>query len=179
MVMTRDFPVVNALLPIAILSAAFAGAASSAEICTGFQWSVATELTWIAAQDAQETATGGKIASIPDKAIELMLEPSPSVKLPTTPGIKKQAIPKNSFSGWFSIADVGTPGLYQITLPNHAWIDVVQNNALVPSTAFSGDKNCTRLHKSVRYDLGAGPVIVQISGAPDKLMRLTIHASEK
>ncbi|MBS0252494.1 MAG: hypothetical protein JSR78_15670 [Proteobacteria bacterium] len=177
--MTRDFMHVKALLLITILAAAFAGAASSAETCTGFQWSVATELSWVAARDAEAVATGGSIASIPDKAIELTLEHSPSVKLPAMPGIKKQAIAKNSFSGWFSIAEVGKPGTYQITIPNHAWIDVVQNNALVPSTAFSGDKNCAGLHKSVRYDLGAGPMIVQISGAPDKLMRLTIHASEK
>jgi hypothetical protein len=170
---------VKALLPITILLAAFASAAFSAETCTGFQWSVATELNWIAAPDVEATATGGKIASIPDKAIELTLEPSSSIKLPATPGIKKQAIAKNSFSGWFSITDVGKPGPYQITIPNHAWIDVVQNNALVPSTAFSGDKNCARLHKSVRYDFGAGPLIVQISGAPDRLMRLTIHASKK
>lgn len=176
--MLRNFPLLKSLLPIAILAVAFPGAAS-AETCTGFQWSVATELSWVAAPDAEVVATGGKIASIPDKAIELTLEPAPAVKLPATPGIKKQAIPKNSFSGWFSIADVGKPGLYQITIPSHAWIDVVQHDALVSTAAFSGDKNCKSLRKSVQYDLGAGPAIIQVSGAPDKSMKLTIHAAEK
>ncbi|CCB67197.1 MULTISPECIES: hypothetical protein [unclassified Hyphomicrobium] len=176
--MSRNFPLLKSLLPIAALVAAFSGVAS-AETCTGFKWSVATELSWVAAPDAEAVETGGKIVSIPDKAIELTLEPSPSVKLPATPGIKKQAIAKNSFSGWFSIADVGKPGLYQITIPSHAWIDVVQNDALVSTVAFSGDKNCKSLRKSVQYDLGAGPAIIQISGAPDKSMKLTIHAAEK
>ncbi|MBS0235327.1 MAG: hypothetical protein JSR99_17805 [Proteobacteria bacterium] len=169
----------SGLLPIAALMAAALPGDAGAETCTGFQWSVATELNWVAVPDAEAVQTGGKIASIPDKAIELTLEPSPSARLPLAPGIKKKAIPKDSFSGWFTIADVAKPGLYQITIPNHSWIDVIQNNELVSSTAFSGDKKCKGLRKSVQYELGAGPAIVQISGAPDKSMKLTIHAAEK
>ncbi len=176
--MFRYSRLMNCLLPIAALTAAALPGAARAETCTGFQWSVAAELSWIAAPDAEAVQTGGKIASIPDKAVELTLEPSPSAKLPMTPGIKKQAIPKDSFSGWFTIVDVA-PGRYQITIPNHSWIDVVQNNELVSSTAFSGDKTCKGLRKSVQYELGAGPAIVQISGAPNKSMKLTIHAAEK
>lgn len=176
--MSRNFSLLKSLLLILIWVAILPGSAI-AETCTGFQWSVATELSWVSAPEVEAVKTGRKIESIPDKAIELMLEPASSVTLPATPGIKKQAIPKNSFSGWFSIADVGKPGLYQITIPNHAWIDVVQNDALVSTVAFSGDRKCRSLHKSVQYELGAEPVIIQISGAPDKSMKLTIHAAER
>ena len=177
--MSRYSPLMNCLFAAAALLTAALPRAAAAETCTGFQWSVAAELSWVAAPDVEAVPTGGKIASIPDKAIELTLEPASSAKLPAASGIKKQAIPKDSFSGWFTIADVAKPGLYQITIPNRSWIDVVQNNELVSSTAFSGDKDCKSLRKSVQYELGVGPAVVQISGAPDKSMKLTIHAAEK
>ena len=169
----------RALSSLAALTVIGLPGIASAETCTGFQWSVETELGWAAAVDAQTVEMGGKIDSISNKAIDVALQPAPTVKLPAASDIKKQAISKDSFSGWFSIGSVAKAGLYQITISNHAWIDIVQNNELVQSTAFSGDKNCKTLRKSVQYELSEGPAIVQISGSPDKTMRLTIREAVK
>ncbi|AGK57315.1 hypothetical protein HYPDE_28178 [Hyphomicrobium denitrificans 1NES1] len=166
------------LLPIAVLALTGMHGVAMAETCSGFKWPVDTEIGLIAAHEAEAVTTGGTIASIPTKAIELRLEPSPTVKFPITPGIKKQAIPQNSFSGWLTIAGVQKPGLYQITLPNHAWIDVVQNDELVQSTAFSGDPNCKTVRKSVRFELGVGSATVQIGGASENSIKLTIREAD-
>ncbi|MBS0240025.1 MAG: hypothetical protein JSR89_16540 [Proteobacteria bacterium] len=178
--MMRTRPeLLRALSSLAALTVIVLPGIATAETCTGFQWSVDTELGWAAAPEAQAVQTEGKIVSIPNKAIDVALQPAPTVKLPAASDIKKQAIPKDSFSGWFSIGGIAKAGLYQITISNHAWIDVVQNNELVQSTAFSGDKNCKTLRKSVQYELSEGPAIVQISGSPDKTMRLTIREAVK
>jgi hypothetical protein len=167
------------LLPVAVFAATGFQGAASAETCTGFKWSVDAEMSLIAAPEAEAVTTGGAIASIPAKAIVLKLEPSPSVKFPAAPGIKKQAIPQNSFSGWFKIEKVTKPGLYQITIPNHSWLDVVQNDELVQSTAFSGDPECKTLRKSVQFELGSSPAIVQIGGSSEASIKFTIREADK
>lgn len=167
------------LLPVAVFTATGVESAASAETCTGFKWSVETDMNLMAAPESVSVSTGGAIASVPSKAIQLQLEPSPTVKFPATSGIKKQAIPQDSFSGWFKIEAVAKPGLYQITIPNHSWLDVVQNNELVQSTAFSGDPECKTLRKSVQFELGAGPAIVQIGGSAENAIKLTVREVEK
>jgi hypothetical protein len=166
------------LLSVAVLALAGMHGVATAETCSAFEWPVDAEISLMAAPEAEAVATGGTIASIPTKAIELRLEPSPTVKFPVAPGIKKQAIPQNSFSGWLTIASVQKPGLYQITLPNHAWIDVVQNDELVQSTAFSGDPNCKTVRKSVRFELGTGPATVQIGGVSENATKLIIREAD-
>lgn len=171
----KYFHFTRCLLPLAAFAAVSLSGAAAAETCTGFKWSVDTEMGWATAPDVEAVASGGKIALVPVKAIELTLMPSPSVSLPVASDIKKQAVSKDSFSGWFTIDGVTKAGLYQISISNHAWIDVAQKDALVPSTAFSGDKDCKVLRKSVQYELGAGPATIQISGAPETPMKLTIR----
>jgi len=167
------------LLPVAVFAATGVQGAAFAETCAGFKWSIETEMSLMAAPEAVLVTTGGAVASVPSKAIQLQLEPSPTVKFPETSGIKKQAIPQNSFSGWFKIENISKPGLYQITIPDHSWIDAVQNGELIQSTAFSGDKDCKTLRKSVQFEFGAGPVIVQIGGVAENSIKLTVREADK
>ncbi len=62
----------------------------------------------------------------------------------------------DTFGGVLEI-DAVEPGLYQITLSDDAWIDVIQNDAFVKSAAHSGRRDCADVHKSVRFQLGQGP----------------------
>lgn len=143
--------------------------------CTGFTWPLDTELAWVAAADGVSLQSGAELPSPPSKAITLALQPAKSVTLPVTPGVKKQAVGGNTFSGWLTLAGVAKPGLHQISLSHEGWIDVVQNGALVQSSAFTGGKECAAIHKSVRFEIGAGPVTVQVSGAPAQTVKLTIR----
>lgn len=156
---------------------AFTSGASAADQpgCTGFKWPLDTELAWMAASDDVSVESGAEISAAPAKAISLTLQPSKSVTMPVSPGVKKQAIGADSFSGWLTLAGVEKPGLYQVSLSAEAWIDAAQNGALVRSSAFTGQKDCKVIHKSVRFEIGAGPVTLQISGAPAQKVRLAIR----
>lgn len=145
--------------------------------CSRFNWPLDTELAWMAASDDVPLQSGAEIPIPPAKAIALTLQPAKSVTMPVPPGIKKQAVGANTFSGWLTLSGVEKPGLYQITLSSGAWVDVAQNGALVRSNAFTGQKDCKAIHKSVRFEIGAGPVTVQISGAPEQKVRLAIRAA--
>jgi hypothetical protein len=145
--------------------------------CSGFNWPLDTELAWMAGSDDVSLKSGADIPAPPAKAITLALQPAKSVTMPVTPGIKKQAVGANTFSGWITLAGVEKPGLYQISLSRGAWVDVAQNGALVRSNAFTGQKDCAAIHKSVRFEIGTGPVTVQISGAPEQKVRLAIRAA--
>jgi hypothetical protein len=143
--------------------------------CSAFNWPLDTELAWMASSDDVALQSGAEFAAPPAKAITLSLQPAKSVTMPVTPGVKKQAVGGDTFSGWLTLAGVEKPGLYQVSLSVGAWIDVVQNGALVRSNAFTGDKDCKAIHKSVRFEIGSGPVTVQISGAPAQKVRLAIR----
>ena len=69
-------------------------------------------------------------------------------------------------------------GLYQITLSDEAWVDVVQNGARVKSSDFSGQKACPGVRKSVRFDLAAGPATLQISNAESAKINLAIAPAD-
>jgi hypothetical protein len=143
--------------------------------CGGFTWALDTELSWMAAPDGVSLESGAELPSPPSKAITLALQPAKSATMPVRPGVKKQAVGGDTFSGWLTLGGVAKPGLYQISLSHEGWIDVVQNGALVKSSAFTGRKECASIHKSVRFEIGSGPVTVQISGAPAQTVKLAIR----
>jgi hypothetical protein len=168
------------LLPTLILALVVtvpAGTAS-AEGCSGFKWPLDTEIGWLNAGDDVTLKSGDEMPETPAKAIALTLQPAKSVTMPVAAGVKPQAVSADSFSGWFNVAKGVKPGLYQVSLSTNGWIDVIQNGKLVPSKGFTGRQECKAIHKSVRYEIGEGPLSIQISGAPAETVRLTIRAAK-
>ncbi len=164
-------------VPALVLLAAMAIPAAAQESCTGFAWPLKTEIDWMTSP-AMSIASGGKIQALPGHAIALKLAPSSQAELPFKPGVKKQAIAPDSFSGWFEVAGLPEDGLYQITISSHAWIDAVQNGELTQSKAFTGAIGCEAVRKSVRYQLVSGPLTVQISGAPAETVNVVIREAK-
>ena len=162
-------------LPALILLGAMAIPAAAQEGCTGFGWPMSAEIAWMTAADSQAAETGAKMPGLAAKAIELKLKPSKEVTLPVKSGKKKQGIAADSYSGWFEIAGLPKAGLYQVSLSHEGWIDVAQNGELVQSKGFTGRKDCKAVHKSVRFELSAGPVIVEISGAPVETVKVSVR----
>jgi len=66
------------------------------------------------------------------------------------------------------------PGIYQITLSDDAWIDVIQNGRYTRSVGSTGRSDCPGVRKSVRLDLDASPVVLQVSGVGPETIALTI-----
>ncbi len=85
-------------------------------------------------------------------------------------------MPKNpkAFAGVVEVDSIGQPGLYQLTASEEAWIDVIQDDAFVKSVGHSGKRGCPDARKSIRFQLGKGPLIVQFSGVDTDTIKFAI-----
>ena len=160
----------SALFVVCIASAAHAEDNAG---CDKFKWSVARERAWFAA-GAKPVAAGAELA-LADQAYAVALVPDESAGFVLPP---ERAPKPGAFGGVLKIAALPKAGLYEITLSDEAWIDVVQSGASVKSSDFSGQKNCPGVRKSVRFPLAAGPATVQISNAASAAIQLAIAPAQ-
>ena len=163
------------LLAFALLGA-MAIPAAAEEDCTGFSFSVDTDIAWMRSADSAAIETGAKVPALAAKAIALKLKPTRDITLPVKSGRKKQAIGNGTYSGWFEIASLPKAGMYQISLS----IDGLDRRgsemeSWCNPTLSAESQACKSVRKSVRYELGAGPVTVQIAGAPVETVKVTIR----
>lgn len=157
-------------LAIAVLLAATAQA-ETAPPCTGFKWPMAREVAAAAAAGDNLTPSGTKTQAWPDGAVRLALAPGSEAAFPVPP----QRAPKpDTTAGYLVLHAPASPGVYQVSLSGKAWIDVVQDGKTLPSGAHTSDSACPVLHKSVRFEISAAPVILQISGSDATSIVLTI-----
>jgi hypothetical protein len=126
--------------------------------CDKFKWSIARERGWFAT-GAKPVAAGGEVTL--DQGFEVALAPVDSLHFVAPP---ERASKAGTFGGVLEIA-IPKAGAYDVTLSAEAWVDVVQNGAIVKSADFSGQKNCPGVRKSVRFNLAAGDAKLQISNA--------------
>jgi hypothetical protein len=143
--------------------------AQEATDCDKFKWSVARELAWFAA--ASKAVASGAIVNMEDRGFAMAIKPTEAAGFVMEP---ERAPRPGTFGGVLNFDAVDKPGAYQITLSKEAWIDVIQGGARVKSTAFSGQEGCPSVRKSVRFDLVAGPLIVEISNAESDSITLAI-----
>jgi hypothetical protein len=159
----------------AALMLALTGAVAQAQekdACDHFKWSVARERDWFSGE-VKPAAAGATIAV--GQAYAVALEPTDSVAFRLPPERPPKA---DGFGATIDVANIDAPGLYQITLSDEAWIDVVQGGATAKSVGFTGQKDCPGLRKSVRFNLAAGPLTVQISDATRDAIGLAIAPAQ-
>ncbi len=81
------------------------------------------------------------------------------------------------FGGMIRLPAPDKPGIYQVTLSEEAWIDVVQDGRYARSVGSTGRSDCAGLRKSVRLDLGIAPFVLQISGVASDSIAVAISAA--
>jgi hypothetical protein len=158
-----------------VLTAALAGGNAGAQTpCEQFAWPVQREIEWLNSTNLPVVSSGATVAS--DGPFMLVLEPTSSVHYLVAP----ERTPKtaNTLGGVVTIRAPTRPGMYQVTLGDEAWIDVVQNGRLVGSTAFTGKVGCKGVRKSVRFEISSGPVIIQISGAVSERLAVAVAPAD-
>ena len=163
------------LLLFLLVSSALASAArgQDASGCDKFKWSIARERAWFAA-GAEPVAAGADLP-FAEQGYAVALVPDESAGFVAPP---ERAPKPGAFGGVLKISALPKAGLYDITLSDEAWIDVVQNGASVKSSDFSGQKNCPGVRKSVRFPLAAGAATVQISNAASASIQLAIAPAQ-
>ncbi|GEP00270.1 hypothetical protein [Methylobacterium haplocladii] len=163
---------------IALLLALLCGTAqaqdaakSEAELCASFDWPLAREAAWFSAPDLPVLASGSSLPA--DRpAASLTLKPSTEAGLPLAPS---RAPKPGTFAGFVRLAAPAAPGQVQVTLSGEGWIDVAEaGGAVLKPGAHSGRKGCGSLRKSVRFSVGAKPLVVSVSNATVETIRIAV-----
>lgn len=147
---------------ILLISALYPLAASAAEPsgCAAFKWPIDRERALLTAEPAS-VASGAELQAVPATAIALKLHPAADAALPAPP---ERAPAPDRYAGFVRIKQIAKAGTYTIALSAAGWVDVVQDGRTLKPTGFSGATDCDGIRKLVRYELGAGEMLLQISG---------------
>lgn len=143
--------------------------------CSNYRWDVSAELAlW--AMPADEVAAARVRDAAPPVALSkrqsLTLAPSAEVTLPVTP--EKNRSSADTFSGLVAVV-FAEPGLYRVSADSGVWIDLVQGDAKIASSAFEMQTKCPTVFKVVAYDVpAAGTYLIQLNGAKEASVDIAV-----
>ena len=144
--------------------------------CDKFAWSLARERAWFAASDKASVASGATLTAFPKTAIAIRLRPAGEAAFEMPPERKPRI--EKWFGGAVRFPATERPGIYQVTLSEDAWIDVVQDGRYARSVGSTGRSDCPGLRKSLRLELGSSPFTLQVSGVPSDAIVIAISPAE-
>jgi hypothetical protein len=144
--------------------------------CDKFAWSVARELAWFSARDKVSVTSGETLATRPSAAFVMRLKPAGHASFVLPP----ERIPRSDgwFGGTVSFPAVEWAGIYQVTLSDEAWVDVIQDGRFVRSVGSSRRRDCPSVQKSVRLELAATSFVLQVSGVASDAIVIAISPSK-
>lgn len=164
--------VARLIVALMLLGSASAWAADPSG-CDKFKWPIDKERAALTAQDRPKIATGAELA-IPAAATVDLKTPA-EAKLPTSPERK----PKDgTFAGFARFLKAPKAGTYTVSLSGYAWVDVVQDGEILKPMEFSGATDCAGIRKTMKYDLAAGPFVIQLTGVTENSISLAVLPSE-
>jgi hypothetical protein len=159
---------------IVLFSSALAAPCSAQEPvgCDKFKWPIDKERATLTGTDLPKVVSGDRVPWPVPWATIVALVPFADAKLPAPP----EVAPKSpaSFAGFLQIPAPAKSGTYIFTLSSEGWIDVVQNGAIVKSTAFSGATGCDGVRKSVKFGLTSQPLTLELSSVPANSIRIAV-----
>ncbi len=154
-------------------SAAFAAEEPSG--CDKFKWNIDREKAALTAPDRVKLASGGELAALPSTGMTLALRSTGEAKLPSPP---ERAPKDGTFAGFATIKAAPKAGLYTVSLSAGGWIDVQQDGHYLKPKAFSGATDCDGIRKTMKYQLSAGPLLLQVSGTKEDSVSIAILPTE-
>jgi hypothetical protein len=140
--------------------------------CDKFKWPLDKERATLNGTDLPKVTSGDHVAFPIPFATTFALAPFADAKLPTAP----ERAPKtpDTYAGFIQVSAPKQTGTYKITLSSEGWIDVVQDDHALKSTAFSGATGCDGIRKSVKFNLAAQPFTIELSGVPANAIRIVV-----
>jgi hypothetical protein len=143
--------------------------------CDKFKWPLDKERATLTGTDLPKVASGGRVKWPIPFGMSVGLLPFAEVKLPMPP--ERPPNSPTSFAGFVEVLAPAKAGSYKITLSSEGWIDVAQDGQAVKSTAFSGALGCDGIRKSVKFDLAARPLTVELSNVPSNAIGIVISGN--
>lgn len=162
----------------AVLAASTPGNGAGTGGCESFAWSIETERALLTAADSLNVPSVANLGAIPEKAIAVQMAPAAGVTYLIPPNGKPKSDTANAFGAVLQFGGAAESGLYQVTLSDKAWIDVIQKGAALEAVAHTGKSDCASVRKSVRFNIDAGPFAVQLSGAANSEIKLSIRRAK-
>jgi hypothetical protein len=144
--------------------------------CGNFAWPLTHERVQFAAADKPRVAAGTEFVAIPANAIVLSLQPAAQATFVLPPERKQKS--ENWFGGVLRFSASEKSGVYQVTLSDEAWVDIVQDGRYARSIGSTGRGDCTGLRKSIRFELNAAPFVLQLSGVATATIVLAINRND-
>ncbi len=138
--------------------------------CAAFKWPVDRERAALAATSQPAIANGGELAY--EVAATLKLAPLGEAGLQHAP--ERASKSAQSFAGHFKLPIPSRPGVYKVTIASAGWIDVLDNGAFLHPKGYSGAVGCEGARKSIKFELPARPVEIQVSGVRDDTLSLIV-----
>jgi hypothetical protein len=158
-----------------LLGAAPAFAAEEPSGCDKFKWQIDHDRAALTAPARAKLTSGSEQPALPATGITLALVSPGDAKLPMAP---ERAPKDGTFAGFTSVKTAPKAGLYTISLSAGAWVDVVQDGHFLKPKAFSGATDCDGIRKTMKYELSASPLVLQVSGAKENSISIAILPSE-
>ena len=166
----------NALLiGFVLLGTTSAWAAEEPSGCDKFKWPIERERAALTAPDRVKLASGGELAALPATGMTLALQAPADARLPTPP---ERAPKDGTFAGFTSIKTAPKAGIYTVSLSAGGWVDLVQDGHFLKPRAFSGATDCDGIRKTMKYQIGASPFVLQVSGTRENSVSIAILPSE-
>jgi hypothetical protein len=144
--------------------------------CQKFAWSVANEQAWFGAPDKLIISAGETLAAIPKAAFTVKLQPAGEATFVLPP--ERKARLERWFGGMLQLPAVAREGIYQVTMSDEAWVDIVQEGQYARSVGSTGRSDCPGIRKSVRLELAPSPFILQLSAVATPLIVIAIAQVE-
>lgn len=139
--------------------------------CDNFKWPVTRERAALGQTGAPKLPSGGVVTDALPQTVVLELNPAEDAKLPSPP---ERAPKQGTFAGFSTLKNIPANGAYSIGLSAGAWVDVLQGGQFLKPKAFSGVTGCDGIRKVMKFDLVAGPAIVQVSGVAEPAIKIAV-----
>jgi len=163
------------LIALALLSTAPALAAEEPSGCDKFKWNIDRERAALTAPDRIKLASGGELAALPSTGVTLALRTPAEAKLPSPP---ERAPKDGTFAGFANIKSAPKAGIYTVSLSAGGWVDLVQDGHFLKPKAFSGATDCDGIRKTMKYEIAASPLVLEVSGTREDAVSVAILPSE-
>jgi hypothetical protein len=163
------------LIALTLLAAAPALAAEEPSGCDKFKWNIDRERAALTAPDRIKLASGGELSALPSTGMTLALLAPAAAKLPSPP---ERAPKDGTFAGFASFRSTPKAGVYTVSLSAGGWVDLVQDGHFLKPKAFSGATDCDGIRKTMKYEIAASPLVLQVSGTKEDAVSVAILPSE-
>ena len=163
------------LIALVLLGTTAAWAAEEPSGCDKFKWSIDREKAALTAPDRIKLVSGGELTALPSTGVTLALRPPADANLPSPP---ERAPKEGTFAGFANIKAAPKAGLYTVSLSAGGWVDLVQDGHFLKPKGFSGATDCDGIRKTMKYEISAKPLLLQVSGTKEDSISIAILPSE-